>query len=154
MKSIGSYLNVRFGAYGPYEPPRKITTKWMRAVSERTARVHDSRQRREPDRLHARRRCRRRLSEAHPSAGQSGTVDFGSGAPIDVNTVVRTMAHVLDVDVTIRHEGHTEEFIEFRSVDRSMRDRFGVTPSISFEDGIRRLHRFLMETQNGAGQPA
>jgi len=26
--------------------------------------------------------------------------------------------------------------------------------SISFEDGIRRLHRFLMETQNGAGQPA
>ena len=35
-----------------------------------------------------------------------------------------------------------------------MRDRFGVTPSIAFEDGIRRLHRFLMETQHGAGQPA
>ena len=33
MTSIDSYLNVRFfGAYGPYEPSRKITTKWMRAV--------------------------------------------------------------------------------------------------------------------------
>jgi hypothetical protein len=60
------------------------------------------------------------------------------------------MARVLGANVTIRHDGHTEEFIEFRSVDRSMGERFGVSPSISFEDGIRRLHRFLMESQNGA----
>ncbi|HXD74825.1 MAG TPA: NAD-dependent epimerase/dehydratase family protein, partial [Vicinamibacterales bacterium] len=32
-KTVGSCVNVRFfGAYGPYEPDRKITTKWMRAV--------------------------------------------------------------------------------------------------------------------------
>src|SRR5882672_1222475 len=32
-KTIASYVNVRFfGAYGPYEPTRKITTRWMRAV--------------------------------------------------------------------------------------------------------------------------
>src|SRR6185312_1220165 len=32
-KTVGSCVNVRFfGAYGPYEPDRKITTKWIRAV--------------------------------------------------------------------------------------------------------------------------
>src|SRR5438128_7455160 len=34
-RTVGSYVNVRFfGAYGPYEPLRKITTKWMRAVMD------------------------------------------------------------------------------------------------------------------------
>jgi nucleoside-diphosphate-sugar epimerase len=155
MKSIGSYLNVRFfGAYGPYEPPRKITTKWMRAVMngqrEFTIRGNGENL---IDFMHVDDAVDGFL-RLTSSAGQSGTVDFSSGAPISVNGVVQTMARVLDVDVTIRHEGQTEEFIEFRSVDRSVRERFGVAPSIPFEDGIRRLHRFLMETQNGAGQPA
>jgi len=64
------------------------------------------------------------------------------------------MAKVIGTDVTIRHDGHTEEFIEFRSVDKTMHERFGVTPSISFEDGVRRLHRFLLEHKSGANQPA
>ena len=30
---VGSYINVRFfGAYGPYEPARKITTRWLRGA--------------------------------------------------------------------------------------------------------------------------
>ena len=51
------------------------------------------------------------------------------------------MARMLGVDVTIRHEGHTEEYIQFRSVDPTMRERFGVVPGIAFEDGVRRLAR-------------
>ena len=38
--------------------------------------------------------------------------------------------------------------------DQTMRERFGVTPSIAFEDGVRRLHHFLMQKKNGASQPA
>jgi UDP-glucose 4-epimerase len=143
-RSVGSYVNVRFfGAYGPYEPPRKITTKWMRAVMagqrEFTIRgdgenlidfmyVDDA-----VDGFLA-------LTAA---AGFTGTVDFASGAPVSVNTVVATLARVLGADVTVRHEGHTEEYIRFRSSDQTMRERFGVQASISFEDGVRRLHRFL-----------
>ena len=154
-KSIGSYLNVRFfGAYGPYEPDRKITTKWIRAVMD-GQRAFTLRGNGENliDFMHVDDAADGFLTLTK-SAGQSGTVDFASGQPISVNTVVRTMARVLGAEVTIRHEGHTEEFIEFRSVDRSMRDRFGVTPSIAFEDGVRRLHRFLRERENGASQPA
>ena len=88
------------------------------------------------------------------SAGFNGTVDFASGSPVSVNAVVQTMAKVLDVKVTIRHEGHTEEYIRFHTVDPTMRERFGVTPRISFEDGVRKLHAFLLQERNGAGQPA
>ena len=77
------------------------------------------------------------------AAGASGTVDFASGCPVSVNAVVTTMAKVLGADVTIRHEGHTEEYIQFQSVDRAMSERFGVKPSIPFEDGVRRLRQCL-----------
>jgi len=31
------------------------------------------------------------------------------------------------------------EYIEFHTTDTTMRDRFGVVPSISFDEGLRRL---------------
>ena len=71
------------------------------------------------------------------------TVDFASGAPVSVDDVVRAMARALGVDVTVRHEGDVPEYIEFRTVDTTMRDRFGVAPSISFDEGFRRLAAFL-----------
>ena len=88
------------------------------------------------------------------SPGKSGTVDFASGSPVSVNTVVQTMAKVLGANVVVKHEGHTEEYIQFHTVDTTMRDRYGVAPSISFEDGVRRLHAFLLRERDGAGQPA
>jgi nucleoside-diphosphate-sugar epimerase len=154
-KSVGSYVNVRFfGAYGPYEPPRKITTKWMRAVmdGQRQFTIRGNGQNL-IDFMHVEDAVDGflALTTAH---GFSGTVDFASGSPVTVDAVVQTMATVLGAEVTIRHEGHTEEFIEFRSVDKTMRERFGVTPSIAFEDGIRRLHEFLLEHKSDANQPA
>jgi hypothetical protein len=43
----------------------------------------------------------------------------------------------------VRHAGHSEEYIQFRTTDRTMRERFGVQPAIAFPDGVARLHRFL-----------
>jgi UDP-glucose 4-epimerase len=154
-KTVGSYVNVRFfGAYGPYEPHRKITTKWMRAVMdgqrEFTLRGNGENL---IDFMYVDDAVDGFL-KLTASAGWSGTVDFASGAPVSVNAVVETMAKVLDVTVTIRHDGHTEEYIQFHTVDPTMRERFGVTPAIAFEDGVRRLHAFLLKERDGAGQPA
>jgi len=154
-KTVGSYVNVRFfGAYGPYEPSRKITTKWMRAVMggqhEFTLRGNGENL---VDFMYVDDAVDGFLTLT-ASAGFSGTVDFASGAPISVNAVVETMAKVLGAKVTIRHEGHTEEYIQFQTVDRTLRDRFGIAPSISFEDGVRKLHAFLQKERDGAGQPA
>jgi hypothetical protein len=67
---------------------------------------------------------------------------------------VHTMARVIGVDVTVAHQGHTEEFIQFVSVDGTMRERFGFVPRTSFEDGVRRLHTHLAQEGSGLGQSA
>jgi nucleoside-diphosphate-sugar epimerase len=150
-----SYINVRFfGAYGPYEPARKITTRWLLALAEGqrefTLRgngenlidfmyVDDA-----VDGL-------LRLVQA---AGTSTTVDFASGAPVSVNAVVQAMARTLGVDVSVRHQGVTEEYIQFHSIDRSMNDRFGFAPTLSFDAGLRRLVEFFERERHAAGGAA
>jgi UDP-glucose 4-epimerase len=151
----GSYINVRFfGAYGPYEPARKITTRWLLALAagqrEFTLRgngenlidfmyVDDA-----VDGM-------LRLVQA---AGTSATVDFASGAPVSVNAVVQAMARTLGVDVSVRHQGVTEEYIQFHSIDRSMNDRFGFAPTLSFDAGLRRLVEFFERERHAAGGAA
>jgi len=154
-QSVASAINVRFfGAYGPYEAPRKITTRWLQAMAagqrEFTVRgdgenlidfmyVDDA-----VDGFLA-------LVKAR---GTTATVDFASGAPVSVNHVVRAMAKMLGVEVTIRHEGQVAEYIQFQSADTAMRDRFGVVPTVPFEDGLRRLSESLARERHATGRPA
>jgi UDP-glucose 4-epimerase len=150
-RTVGSFVNVRFfGAYGPYEPARKITSRWVRGVMdgqrEFTIRGNGENL---IDFMYVDDAVDGFL-KLTSSAGYRGTVDFASGAPVSVNAVAETMAKVLGASVTLRHEGRTEEYIQFRSVDRTMAEQFGIVPSIAFEDGVRRLHQFLAQGQDGA----
>ena len=143
-QSIGSYVNVRFfGAYGPYEAGRKITTRWLAAMGEgQTEFVVRGDGGNLIDFMY--------IDDAVDglitllkSAGASATVDFASGAPVTVRGVVEAMARVVNANVTIRHEGTVPEYIEFRTNDRTMRERFGFTPRIAFDDGLARFKQFL-----------
>ena len=86
--------------------------------------------------------------------GERTTVDLASGAPVSINAIVATMARTLGVHVAVRHEGHTEEYIQFRSIDRAMADRFSFVPSIGFEDGMQRLASFFERQRDAAGRQA
>ena len=145
-QSIGSYVNVRFfGAYGPYEAPRKITTKWLRAViagqREFTLRGNGENL---IDFMYVDDAVDGFLSLVR-SVGSRLTVDFASGTPVTINQLVAEMAKACDVAVKVGHAGHTEEFIEFRSADRTMREQFGFTTSVSLNEGLRRLRLHLAE---------
>lgn len=151
----GSYFNVRFfGAYGPYEPARKITTRWLGALAagqrEFTLRGNGENL---IDFMYVDDAVDGMLRLVR-AAGTSATVDFASGAPVSVNAIVEAMARTLGVDVTVRHQGETEEYIQFYSVDRAMRDRFGVVPAISFDDGLQRLVEFFKRESHAAGRQA
>jgi UDP-glucose 4-epimerase len=151
-RSLDSFINVRFfGAFGPYEPARKITTRWLLALAS-------------GQREFVLRGDGRNLIDfmyvddavdgflvLTKALGTTATVDFASGAPVTVNEVVEAMARTLGVEVTVRHQGRTEEYIQFRSTDHAMRERFGIAPSISFDEGLRRLSRFFQEEQREAG---
>ena len=142
--TVGSYVNVRFfGAYGPYEAARKITTKWLQAMraGQREFVVRGNGQNL-IDFMYVDDAIDGFLALV-AAAGTRATVDFASGSPVSVNDVVGTMAKVAGADVSVRHEGTVAEYIEFRSADTTMHDTFGITPRVSFEDGLQRLRAFL-----------
>ena len=143
-QSVSSYINVRFfGAYGPYEAPRKITTKWLSAIrdGQREFVVRGNGQNL-IDFMYVDDAVDGFLSLVK-AAGTRATVDFASGTPVSVNDVVHIMARVSGAEVSIRHEGAVAEYIEFRSADTTMRDTFGFAPTVSFESGLQRLQAFL-----------
>jgi UDP-glucose 4-epimerase len=150
-KTVDSYINVRFfGAYGPYEASRKITTRWLEAMSagQREFVIRGD-GRNLIDFMYVDDAVDGFLALVR-AAGEKRTVDFASGSPISVNDVVRAMAKNLGVTVTVRHEGDVPEYIEFRSTDTTMRDRFGVSPSMAFDAGLERLRAFLADRRQGA----
>ena len=143
-QSVSSYLNVRFfGAYGPYEATRKITTKWLSAIrdGQREFVVRGNGQNL-IDFMYVDDAVDGFLALVK-AAGTRATVDFASGTPVSVNDVAYMMAKVANVDVSLRHEGAVAEYIEFRSADTTMRDTFGFAPRVSFESGLQRLQAFL-----------
>jgi len=143
-QTVKSYVNVRFfGAYGPYEAERKITTKWLTAMAagQRDFVIRGD-GRNLIDFMYVDDAVDGFLALAG-AAGTRATVDFASGAPVSINDIVATMAKVSGADVTVRHEGAVAEYIEFRSADTTMRDTFGCTPKVSFESGLQRLRAFL-----------
>lgn len=148
-KTVDSFINVRFfGAYGPYEAPRKITTRWLGAV-EAGQREFVIRGNGENliDFMYVDDAVDGFLALIR-AAGERRTIDFASGSPMTINEVVRAMARACGVEVRVRHDGHTEEFIEFRSVDGTMRERFGFSPTISMTAGLARLRDHLKAPAN------
>lgn len=151
--TVDSYINVRFfGAYGPYEAARKITTRWLEgmAAGQREFVVRGD-GRNLIDFMYVDDAVDGFLALVK-AAGERRTVDFASGAPISVNEVVQAMARTLGVTVRVRHEGRVPEYIEFASSDATMRERFGITPSISFDDGLSRLRAFLDQQRAARGR--
>ena len=142
--SVDSFINVRFfGAYGPYEAARKITTRWLSAVAagQREFVIRGNGENL-IDFMYVDDAVDGFLALVR-AAGVRLTVDFASGTPVTVNKIVRAMADACGVTVTVRHEGHTEEFIEFRSVDRTMTERFGFSAKTTLSDGLQRLRTHL-----------
>ncbi len=151
-RTIGSYINVRFfGAYGPYEADRKITTRWLRgmAAGQREFVVRGD-GKNLIDFMYVDDAIDGFLALLS-ARGTSMTVDFASGSPISVDDVVQAMAEGLGVQVTIRHEGEVPEYIRFRSVDSTMRERFGIQPAVAFADGFRRFNEFFSREARVAG---
>ena len=140
-----SYVNVRFfGAYGPYEPMRKITTRFLTAVLRGDAEFAlrgDGRNLIDfMDVDDAVRGLLRLVSDDRPV---QTTVDFASGQATSVNEIVAAMQRLTGSAIRIRRDGITEEYIEFRSGDRRMTDDFGWAPRVTFDEGFERLRAFV-----------
>ena len=79
----------------------------------------------------------------HRSVGNV-TVDFANARPVTIRALVERATRTFgQTHVRIRCVGRTQEALHCRASRQAMRRLFGFQPSISLEDGLRRLHRFL-----------
>ena len=132
-----------FGAYGPYEPVRKITTRFLTAVAR-------------GDREFTLRGDGRNLIDfmyvddavdgllgliTHARPART-TLDFCVRSPEPVGELVAAMARVTGSDIAIHHDGVTEEYIEFRSGDRRMADDYRFVPMRAVRRGLCAAARF------------
>jgi len=147
-----SYINVRFfGAYGPYEPLRKITTRFLTAVQRGDDEfVLRGDGRNLIDFMYVDDAVDALLRLASDKRPVRATVDFTSGQPTAVGDIVGAMQRLTGSGIRIRREGITEEYIEFRSGDRRIADEYGVAPAVSFDEGFTRLRDFIAANQDAA----
>jgi nucleoside-diphosphate-sugar epimerase len=150
-----SYAVVRFfGAYGPFEPPRKITTRWLRAIhaGERTFTLRGD-GKNLIDFMYVDDAVEGfvRLVETR---GERRVLDFAVGEPRTLDELVAAMERALDVRVDLRHEGGTAEYHRFRSADPTMRTRYGFVPRVSLDDGLRRLSATLLTSRDASASLA
>ena len=146
-----TYAVVRFfGAYGPYEPPRKITTRLILDLGLEGKRTFTLRGdgKNLIDFMYVDEAVDGFLSLVQADGHR--VLDFPCGSPVTLDELVQAAAEALGVTVEIRHEGRTAEHNQFYSVDRTMQDVFGVKPVIPLHEGLSQLAAHLRR-QTGTG---
>lgn len=135
-----------FGAYGPYEPPRKLYTKLVRRfVFERDPRftvVGDGENYIDAMYVDDAIRAFMAVLTSPPSEGVR-CIDLGVGGGESVNQVVTRAAHTFGLEPHISHEGSPAEYIRFVIDPQPFTSIYQFTPAISLEVGLRRIAAHL-----------
>lgn len=145
-KRISSYLIFRFfGAYGPYEPERKIYTKLVKAFAFKKTKefVIRGNGQNQIDAMFVDDAVDG-IIKAIKSAKTNLTVDFCAGKHLTINQLVKTSAAVFNQKVSIRHQGEVPEYNRFYALSREFEQLFNFKPKISMEEGLRRLKEHLI----------
>jgi nucleoside-diphosphate-sugar epimerase len=144
---VRSAVNVRFfGAFGPHEPERKVYMRLVRAFAleghrEFTVRG-DGRNLIDAMYVDDTTRAIRMLLDDRAAQG-CDTLDLASGAPLSLEALVRAAAATFGIEPRIVFEGAVPEYIEFRSVDPTMHERYAFRPEVPLAEGLRRLAAHL-----------
>ncbi|MBI4682247.1 MAG: NAD(P)-dependent oxidoreductase [Nitrospirae bacterium] len=133
-----------FGAYGPYEPSRKIYSRLVRQFGiEQNPRftirgnglnLIDAMY--VDDTVHA-------IHLLLNSQSVDKTLDLYSGRPLSLTELVKSAARVFDLEAEISYEGCVPEYIEFYSADKFMDNNFGFLSSITLKEGLLKLFDYL-----------
>lgn len=139
----GSVVLRFFGAYGPFEPARKITTKLVQSARAQEKEftifgdggnlidvmcVDDA---------------VLGLLAAIRGPANNVTVDFCAGSPSTLNEFASAVGLIFRHSFELRHEGESPEYIRFHASPEGMAAAFGVRPQVRLEEGMRRLAAWL-----------
>src|SRR5438445_4005907 len=145
---IGRGVSVRFfGAFGPYEPERKIYTRLVRRFAQERDPTFDvlGDGRNLIDAMYVDDAVRALLTilQGPEAAATTMALDLSGGRPVTILELVRAAAGIFGLEPQLTGSGRVPEDMEFRSGDRTMTDHFGFAPALSLEDGLRQLAEHL-----------
>lgn len=135
-----------FGAYGPYEPERKLYTKLVRQFAfERnpcftvTGDGEDY-----IDAMYVDDACQALMAVLQTSPEERiCCIDLGAGRGERVNQVVTRAAHLFGVEPQIQHIGTPASYIQFCIDARPFAHRYNFSTTIPLEVGLKRLAAHL-----------
>jgi nucleoside-diphosphate-sugar epimerase len=140
-----------FGAYGPYEPPRKLYTKLVRQFAfERNPQftvIGDGEN--YIDAMYVDDAVRAFMAVlVSPPVERIRCLDLGVGSGESVNAVVTRAAHTFGLEPQISHAGTTAEYIRFVIDPQPFLLAYQFAPTVSLEDGLQSLAAHLKEEQS------
>jgi nucleoside-diphosphate-sugar epimerase len=141
---IESYIIIRFfGAFGPYEPPRKIYTKLVKAfgIARQQEFVVKGDGENLIDAMYVEDTIRGFL-KAINSKKTNLLVDFCKGDHPSINQLVDKAAKTFNAKVKIKHEGQVPEYNNFYASNKNFEKLFDFRPEVSLEKGLIKLYEF------------
>jgi len=149
--TISEYLIVRFfGAYGPYEPSRKIFTKLVKQFyfqrrSEFSVRGNGLNL---IDAMHVDDAAEGIIRMANEPLKDS-VIDFCGGKPTTIQDLILEAAKTFGIaQPKMIQEGETVEYNRFYASPTPLKERYGFEPEIDLSSGLHRLAAFLETKRN------
>lgn len=134
-----------FGAYGPFEPNRKIYTKLVRqfAIQKNPHFILRGDGKNLIDAMHVSDMVRAVHSIIHKTT-PSLVLDLYSSSPKPLINLVEEAASIFGLKAEIEQVGDVPEYIEFYSQDKTIENIFGFTPQVSLRDGLLKMYEYLL----------
>lgn len=144
---IKEYVIIRFfGAYGPYEPPRKIYTNLVKtfAIAKKDEFIIRGNGKNFIDAMYIEDMIEG-LVEVIKSPKGNLVVDFCKGDHPDINELVKIAAQVFRIKVKIKHEGSVPEYNQFYASPKKFERIFCFKAKVSLEEGLKKLYEFYQK---------
>jgi len=141
---IDKYIIIRFfGAYGPYEPPRKIYTRLIKQFtsSNNTTYAIKGDGKNYIDAMYIEDAVAGIIS-AIKSKRCNLTVDFCKGDHPTINQLVVRAGQAFDKRVAVSHMGEVTEYNRFYASPKEFEKLFHFKPKITLEEGLNKLYKF------------
>lgn len=149
-KTFDDYTILRFfGAYGPYEPNRKISTKLLELIKdEKKEFIVYGDGKNYIDFMYIDDTVEG-IKSVIGSDKTNLTLDFCSGNPLTINELVKRVGDIFGREIIIKHEGKSPEYITFYASPLQMRRIFGFKPKIELNEGFKKFaKKFNIKFQN------
>ena len=136
-----------FGAFGPYENPRKIYGRLVKqfGISRNPKFTIRGNGQNLIDAMYIDDLTRAIMLLLDTPIHKTQTLDLYSGNRISIETLVRKAAEIFQIEPQIEFVGSVAEFIEFQSNDPTMAHQFNFQPEISLRDGLTKFYNWMKE---------